>query len=165
MTTEALKATAVTNLSATPPVRTTNYGMPTQVMYGSLTATTGKTAGSVYSLIRLPSKAVLHSLKLWLDSGVTTLDGDITLYYGGGPLDGTLVTAHVFATAIDLHAITSATEYLLGNNIKGTNLGKRLWEMAALASDPGGMFDIVVVSTSTNSGAPVINCQAVVGRN
>lgn len=172
MASENLKTTAITNLDATPPVRTTNYGQRTQVLYGSLTVTTGKTLGSVYQLVRVPSNAILHNLKLWLDGAVTTLDGDVTLYYSDIWSDGTdakagtgAVAAHVFQTALDLHAIVAATEYLLGGNIKGTNLGKPLWQMAGLTSDPGGMFDIVVLTTSTNSGAAVINCQAEVGTN
>jgi hypothetical protein len=172
MPSENLKTTAITSLDATPPVRTTNYGQRTQIFYGSLTVTTGKTSGSVYQMIRLPSHAILHSLKIWLDGSVTTLDGDVTLYYSDTWADGTdahasggAVAAHVFQTALDLHAIVAATEYLLGGNIKGTNLGKMLWQMAGLTSDPGGFFDIVILTTSTNSGAAVINMQAVVGTN
>lgn len=170
MATEALKTTQITNLDASPPVRATYYGQEVQVFYGSLTATTGMLTGSTYQMIRLPSHARLHSLKLWLDAGVTAFAGDVTLYYSDTWQDGTdanagtgAVAAHVFQTALDLHAVTAATEYLLGGNVKGANLGKRLWEMAGLATDPGGFFDIVILLTGTTTGAPVVNAQVMVG--
>ena len=170
MATEALKTTAITNMDASPPVRTTHYGQKMATAYGSLTATTAMTSGSTYQMVRIPSWAVLHSLLLWLDSGVTTFAGDVTLYYSDSSLDGSnanagtgAVAAHVFQTALDLHAITTPTEYLLGGNVKGANLGKRLWEMAGISSDPKCYFDIVILTTSTNSGAPVVNAKAIWG--
>lgn len=172
MTTEALKVTAITNLDATPPVRTTNYGQTAQLIFATITATTGKTAGSTYQMVRLPSNAILHSLRMWLDSGVTTFDGDITLYYSDTWADGTdanasggAVAAHVFKTAVDLHAITTPTEYFLGGNLVGSKLGQPLWQQAGLTADPGGFFDIVLLTTSTTSGAPVLNTAASFGRN
>ncbi len=172
MTTEALKTTAITNLDATPPVRTTNYGQRLQVLYGNLTATTGKTAGSTYQMIRVPSSATLHSLKVWLDGAVTTFDADITLYYSDQALDGSVavagtgaVAAHIFATAVDLHASVAPVEYLLGGNITGAKLGEPLWQMSGLSADPMCFFDIVLLTTSTTSGAPVIDMVAVIGNN
>lgn len=170
MATEALKTAAITNADASPPVRTTHYGQKLGVEYGSLTATTAKDNGSTYQMARLPSWATLHSLKIWLDAAATTFTGDVTLYYSDNALDGSnananlgAVAAHVFQTALALAAVTSPTEYLLGGNVKGANLGKRLWEMAGLSSDPKCYFDIVILTTTTNSGGPVVNAQVIYG--
>lgn len=173
MTTEALKTTAITNMDATPGVRLSagsGAGDLTFTVMSSIVATTGMASGSTYRLARLPSNAMLQSLKLWLDASVTTFAGDITLYYSDLALDFPngdtgLVTAHVFQTALDLHAVTTPTEYLLGGNIKGASLNLPLWSMAALTKDAsGGMFDITMVLTSTTSGSPVLNCVAQYGQ-
>jgi hypothetical protein len=170
MASENLKTTAITNLDATPPVRTTNYGQRLQAGYGSLTATTGTTTGSVYQMYRLPSNAILYSILMWLDATVTTFTGDVTLYYSDTWADGTdadagtgLVAAHIFQTAYAFASETSPQELFLGGNVKGASLGQPLWQIAGLASDPGGFFDLVIVTTTTTSGAPVINCQVKYG--
>lgn len=170
MTTEALKTTSITNLDASPPVRTTHFGQKTETFEATITPTAGATHPSTYQMVRLPSYAVLHSLKLWLDSAATTFTADVTLYYSDTWADGSnsnsgtgAVAAHVFQTALDLHAIVAPTEYLLGGNIKGANLGKRLWEMAGLSTDPKCFFDIVLLTTADNSAATPVNIQVVWG--
>lgn len=166
MATEALKTTQLTNLDSTPPVRTTNYGQNMQVLYGSLTATTAMTSGSTYRMIRLPSNAILHSAKVWLDATVTTFTGDITLYYGSGTLVGTLVAADIFKNAYAMAAIVAPTEFFLGGlGGLGADLGDPLWQIAGLSSDPGGFFDITIVTTATTDGAPVVNMQVFAGVN
>ena len=180
MTIEALKTTAITNLDATPAVRTTNYGARSEKAFGSILATTAYTVGSTYRLVRLPSNAVLQALSFWLDAAVTTFTGDVTLYYSDQSADGTdsssgLVTAHVIATAYAFAAVTTPTDVFLGGNIKGANVwtatptagtyGDPLWKLAALASDPGGFMDVTIVTTATTSGAPQINCAATWGCN
>jgi hypothetical protein len=172
MATEALKVTSITNLDAMPPVRTTHLGQDVQRFETTITATTAMSSGSTYKLLRLPSNAILHNLAVWLDATVTTFTGDITLYYSDTWADGTdanaglgLVTAHVFQTAYAFGAQVTPAEVLLGGNIKGASLGEPLWQMAALTADPGGFFDVTIVTTTTTSGAPVINCQATWGVN
>ncbi|HTQ17498.1 hypothetical protein [Mycobacterium sp.] len=167
MPSEALAVTAITNLDKSPAIRTTNYGSPIQAAYGTLTATTGKTSGSTYQLVRLKSSAILHGLKLWLDATVTTFTGDVTLYYSDNSLDGSVavansgaVVAHLFQTALALASVVTPTEYLLGGNVKGANIGQPLWQMAGLSYDPMCYFDVVILTTATNSGAPVVNCKA-----
>lgn len=170
MATEALKTTAITNMDASPPVRTTHYGQKMAIAYGTLTTTTAMTSGSTYQLVRLPSWAVLHSIKLWLDATVTTLTGDVTAYYSDSVADGSdasantgALAAHIFQTALALASVVSPTEYLLGGNVKGANIGKRVWEMAGLSSDPKCMVDIVLLTTATNSGAAVLNACVIWG--
>jgi len=167
MTTEAVKSTALTNLDATPVVPNLAglgaFGRLVSV-FGSCAVADAKTTGSTYQLVRMSSAARLVSIKLWLDSAVTTMAGDVTLYYSSSTVDGTdptkqgtLVTAHIFKTALDLHAIVAPTEYYLGGTITGASLGKRLWELAGLSSDPGGKMDLTLVTTGTQSGAAVLN--------
>ena len=164
MATDSVKTTAITNLDAKPPVRTTNYGATKQTLFGSVAFADAVTSGSTYLLARLPSHTRLQSIKVWLDAAKTTFTGDITLYYSDTWQDGTdanagtgAVAAHVYKTAYAMAALVTPTEVYLGGNITGANLGKRLWEDAGLTTDPGGMFDIVVVTTATNSGAGQFN--------
>lgn len=171
MTTEALKSAVITNLNATPPVRATTgtgaAGMLRSVD-GTLTATTGKTTGSVYRMVRVPSNAKVKHVFACLDAAVTTFDADIGLYYSDNTQDGTqatlqgtVISAAFFASAVDLHAIITPTDYVFEatTNVAAKRL-QPLWQAAGLSSDPGGFFDIALTSTSTTSGAPVVHLEA-----
>lgn len=172
MTTEALKSGAITNLDASPRVVNTNGigGMSrTKLVDGSVTATTGKTTGGTYQLVRLPSNAIVKHLRIKLDATVTTFDGDVGCYYSTGANDGTLAAnsgtkvnsttgGALFGAAIDFHSQATFTD--LCNSMTAAKLDKELWDACGLTVDPGGFFDIVLTNTSTTSGAPVIYCEA-----
>lgn len=165
MTTEALKSTPITNLDASPPVRTTTgFGAAGVLIHvdGTLTVTTGKTLGSTYAMVRLPSTARVKRVEACLDAAVTTFDADIGVYYPtGGPVpsgtaNGTVILAALFASAVDLHAIIVPTGYLdESTTYTAAKRQQPLWQAAGLTSDPGCMLDIVLTSTSTNSGAAI----------
>lgn len=165
MPSEALKTTVITNLDATPPTRATvgtgAAGMLRSVD-GTLTVTTGKTSGSVYRMVRVPSNAKVKHVYACVDAAVTTLDVDIGLYYSTDPttqraLQGLVIDADHFASAVDLHAIIVPTDYVFEatTNVAAKRM-QPLWQAAGLSVDPGGFFDVVFVSTSTNSGAAVL---------
>lgn len=172
MATEAIKATAITNLDANPAARTTRGKQAVQKAFASVTATTAKDNGSTYQMVRVRSDEIPYSIQAWLDGAVTTLTGDLTLYYSDLAMDGTdvnagtgAVAAHVFQTAKAMAAVTSPTELFLGGNITGSSLGKPFWKLAGLSSDPGGFMDIVFLTTTTNSGTGVLNMVVEVGRD
>jgi hypothetical protein len=129
---------------------------------GYLTATTGKTAGSVYRLCRVPSNAKVKHVRACIDAGVTTLDVDIGVYYATDQftlpaLAGTVIDADFFASAVDLHAIITLTDYVFeSTTYVASKRQQPLWQAVGLSADPGGYLDICMTNTSTTSGAPVL---------
>lgn len=167
MGTEALKTTVVTNLDANPVVyATVARGAPGRVQSvdGYLTVTTAKDAGSTYQLCRVKSTVKLKHVYVGVDATVTTFANDIGFYYStsdhdGTPkaLQGTAVNttsgSQLLGAAVDLKTVG------LVDYIKNMTAAKRdlpLWSACGLTVDPGGYMDLVLVATSTSSGAPVV---------
>jgi hypothetical protein len=165
MTTEALKSTAITNMDATPRLKATAGVGARDVLRevsASITSTTGKTSGSTYQLVRIPTTASVK--KIVLDSAAqgSSTALDFGLYYSsdnrdGTPaaLAGTVVDQDFFASAVDVSSAVRASDI---TNESGTyTIDKRLqpiWQAAGLSADPGGFFDIVATNTATiNTGA------------
>lgn len=176
MAVEGLTATAVNNLNAVPPVRATaGVGGAGRFVrqFATLKPTTAEVSTSTYDFIRVPSSAILSSIRMWLDTAMTTFTGNLGLYYSSNWADGTDANAGVagtsttamtgsistscFQAALALAAVTSPTEYLMGGAITSGLLGTPAWKMAGLTSDPGGFFDIVFGTTTTNSGSQPVN--------
>lgn len=164
MTTEALKSTAITNMDALPPVRpTTGEGGAGILRHvdGVITTTTGKTSGSTYMVVRVPTNAKVKHVIAYLDAAVTTFTADIGVYYSSSSYDGTpsaiagtAVDADRFGSAIDLKSVITPTDYT--NESTGYTGAKRLqplWQACGLSADPGGYFDIGFTNTATNSDA------------
>lgn len=165
MATEALKSTPVTNSDASPVVRNTaGLGGLAKLATadGSVTATTAMTAGSTYQMIRVMSNAKVKHLFAKLDAAVVTFTGDVGFYYSTGTNDGTLAanagtkvgTGQEFGAAVAFAAQTTFVD--LCNNVTAAKMDKEAWDLAGKATDPGGMFDIVITTTATTSGAPVV---------
>lgn len=173
MTTEALKSGSITDLDGgtlgVPPVRHvagSGAAGTLRDMQDQVTATTGKTSGSTYQMIRLPSTVILKKLEWWVEATVTTFANDVDLYYSDSPYDGTKVANQgtvaanqLFGAAVDMHTAAAPAD-LAYANLLGDKLNQPLWQAAGLSADPGGQFDIVLKNTSTNSGAPVVHVRA-----
>lgn len=171
MTTEALKSTPITNLDASPPVRS-NVGAGAvgrlERVSGYITVTDTKTAGSTYQMVRIPSNCYVKDVRVSVDVTVTTLTCDIGLYYSTGvdgtqpSLRGTEVDADFFASAVDLKTKTSGPVSQMNESATYTAAKRQqpIWQAAGLTSDPGGFFDIVLTNTATNSGAAVVYLDA-----
>lgn len=166
MATENLKSTPITNLDATPPVRTTSGQGANGLLHqidGTLTATTAMEAGSTYALVRVPSNIIVKEIWACLDTAVTTFTVDIGVYYGTGqdvPADlrGDVLDADLFASAVALAAIVVPTQYTheaAAAAFVVADLFRPLWHLAGLSSDPGCSFDIVMTATATNDGAAI----------
>lgn len=168
MATEALKSTAITNLDASPVTRLVpGVGGTAYLRHGdgSLTATTGQLSQSTYQLARIPTRAIIKQARVKLDAGVTTFTADCGFYYSTSTTDGTpagnrgtqvsgTTGSHVLGTAV---VLANQTTFLdLAQNLTAANLDKKVWDAIGLATDPGGYFDFVLTTTTTNSGAPVV---------
>lgn len=166
MATDALKSTAITNLDAAPPVRTTSGRGAQGVLHqvdAAITVTDAVTAPSYYQMCRVPSNAVIKDILVSVDVTVTTCTHDIGVWYGSGldvpvAVRGTVIDGDFFASGVDLKTKTSGPVSQMNESATYT-AAKRLqplWQAAGLSSDPGGTFDIVLTSTATASGAAVI---------
>lgn len=170
MPSENLSSTAITNIDASPPVRSTagkGGGGKNQSNYGAVTPTNGKTTGSVYRMVRVPSRAVVKHVRVDYKGTITTLTGDITVYYSDEALDqvgisfGKTGVVNSLSTTASLfahdHAFGSDTagaivEVTDANSAYGPLArNKELWDACGLTSDPGGFFDIVIVTSATNN--------------
>ena len=172
MATENVLATALTNLDASPPVNqtpSTGGPAPLRVIDGNVTATSGPTAGSTYKILRVPSAAVMKSAKMKLDASVATFTGDIGFYHSDSTSDnttsanqGTKVNGNtgsqLFGAAVALAAQTTFLDLMAG--IAGAKFDQPLWQVCGLTTDPRDYFDLVITTTATNSGAPVVYAQA-----
>ena len=165
---EQIKSTLITNLDATPPIRAT-AGMGGTYQPVTIDATCHITTGmdntSTYKLVRIPSRAMVKKVELWLQAAGTTITGSLGVAYSDQPLDEVgqsignsgIITAAVWASALALAAVVVPTEYTFnfpaGFVFADTN--KELWNTTgvALTKDPGGFFDIVWSSTSTSGSA------------
>ncbi len=167
MAAEALKSLAITNADATPVVFSTGgIGAPARLMSisGKVTATTATTVGSTYQMVRVPSNIIPKRLFIKLDATVTEFDADIGWYYSTEPSGGhttltavnTTVGSQFFGAAIVLDADITFVEHSSGLLPTSAMLGKELWDACGLTVDPGGNFDLVLTSTDTTTGAPVI---------
>ena len=171
--TENLKSTAITNLDAVPPVRATaglGGAGHVQSIYGTVVPVTAATAGSTYRMVRLPTSCSIKHVILDFTGGgtITHFNMDITLYYSDQTLDevgaasgdtgvvnSLSTTASLFASAIDLTTDSTVGTFYemtnVSNNYKPSARNKQLWDAAGLSSDPGGFFDVTIVTVTNDN--------------
>lgn len=100
--------------------------------------------GSVYRLIRVPSRAVIKRLELASDDLGTSVTTNVGLYAAD---DGAVVDADFFASAVDVAtAAVARTDITYESGIVDlADQGKQLWEQLGLTEDPGVFYDISAV--------------------
>lgn len=123
-----------------------------------------KDAASVYRMfVNVPSEIRITRLAYANDTGMTTLAGDIGVYFPDGgivvpttgltPLGASTAPQNAFAAALSF-----ATVHATWVDITLTQCGpqyaeKALWEVLGYAKDPHTVFDICMTSTTANTGA------------
>jgi hypothetical protein len=156
MGTSHLKSAQVTNLDATPPVRSTAGQNEIGVMRGVsgfVTAVAADAAGSTYRFCRVPSNAVVKQV---LFESEAQGAGNVSLgVYRTAADGGAVVDADLFASRIDCASLVVQGDYT--NESTQYNLNERnmpLWQAAGLTSDPGGFLDIAgtVDTTAVTTG-------------
>ncbi len=167
MVTEVLKSLSITNLDATPVIQ--NTGAEGAQAYlksinDFLTPTSGKTNGSVYRFVRIPSYARVKSLTV--AGGAQTVGKyDWGLYHSDSTTDGTPATKNN-GTIINSDSLSYfASDYSFAsavNDVDITNLrlhtpaqrNKPMWQAVGLATDPSGFFDVAAtLRTDLTTGA------------
>lgn len=165
MTTELLKSISITDMDASPVIRdSAGKGRPgaLQQVNDYITTTTGKTVGSIYRFVRVPSNCKVKAITLDSAAQGSSTAFDFGAYYSDDPSDpnykanaGAVISAGFFATAVDCSSAVRATNI---TNESGSytvdKTNKDLWDALGLATDPKGYFDLAATSTATiNTGA------------
>lgn len=173
MATEALKSTSITNSDANPIVTNTpgEYAAGAVLAASDLVSSTGGvTVGSTYKVLRIPTNAKIKQVLFSCAAHGGASAFDIDIGYSDSATDGTpanLQSTIVQISAADnklFGAAVSAVSALKDSDVtfSGTftavhrnlplyqvllNLGTTDWT----SGDPGGMFDIILKSTATDT--------------
>lgn len=128
------------------------YG--TIVMDATVEAAAAASAGSVYTMVRIPSNARIHGLsRIAFDDLAST--GSPTLDIGLKAVDGNVTTD---ADALN-DGIDCATAAGTANVIKDiANNGKHAWEyVSGVTADPGGFLDVTIsiLDAAVNTGGTI----------
>jgi hypothetical protein len=142
---------------------------------GYVTVVASDAVGSTYQLVRIPSNACVKHLFLENEAqGAGKVQ--LSVYYSDSVYDGTQVAnqglivpstgAAFFSGDVDLTSAIASVDYINGVTNVGTytldKRNKRLWDALALATDPGGYFDIVAVvhttAVTTGTGKLGLSC-------
>lgn len=165
MAAATFKGTLITNLEAAPILQGDRGQTGNGLKVAFVTEEVGTTAideiNDIQLLLPLPSGARMLSLVIWnddLDAHATpTLAVDVGGYYGND------VVGQTSGTAIDVNNIASAITTLQAANTTGVEIlfeaqdingiGKPLWEILGLTSNPGGTIYIGMKATAAAATA------------
>ena len=174
MAAENLKSAAITVLDTLPqlyPTAGEGASGYVRAQNAYITPTSGATAGSTYKIMRLHTGV---KVKHVLIEGAAETAGayNIGLYYGDGPtvgimdgtppaLAGTAVSATLFASAFSLATAVAEPSDITNQsgNYPATARNLPLWQAAGLSADPGGFFDLVLVSTTAPTVGALIGLE------
>ena len=176
--TSHLKATALTNLDASPILEPNpGVGGPgvMRVTDGFITALAGDATTTTYQLVRVPSNVIVKDIKFASQAqGAGAVE--LGWYYSTSTTDGTaasnqntngtpkaisaafVAAEFSIASAVPLAGVTDGGALNSTGNTAYNLYQEPLWQMLALSSDPGGYFDFVatVNTTAITTGTGVI---------
>lgn len=166
MTVKHQQSTSITNRQAVPAVpNATGAGAEGYVksVSDAVTVVAASAADSTLRILRVPTNAKIK--RIWLSSAAQGAGAfDIGVYY---PVDGPTGKADLAANAISQAFFASAVDCASAVEKDVTNESGSytadlknlpLWKALAIASDPGGEFDIVatVKTTDVTTGAAIL---------
>ena len=143
----------VANVLASPPVLNDAaelHGV-VRVASGTVELLAGdSTDNDVVLLAPISSKATIQSLLI----GSDTLGGSCTFNVGVHNYDGTVADEDAFATSVaDAAAMTDVRYEAATIN----TAGQKLWELAGLSEDPGGMLYVSITFAATGGTAGTLS--------
>lgn len=148
MTASTVKSTQVAGFDLVPVslVQGSKQGNKNRTYFGTaaIATTSLDDIGDVVLLARVPTKLRPTSMTLYntdLDTGGTSGAISVGAYKSS---DSSAISAACFSTTITTltAANTAGVNVLFGTTGQVANVGKTVWEMAGLSSDPGGTIDI-----------------------
>jgi len=159
MSAEHLKSAYITNVTATPAVKTNavvGRGVLKEAS-GTVTPAATAEANSTYRFCRVPSNARISQVLISAADATTAGALNVGLYDVDG---GAVVDADLFASAFDLSGGPFNNEDITHESGEYTyaEAEKMLWEVLGLSADPSKEYDVVaVVSTAFNGGPTSVN--------
>lgn len=165
MAASTAKSTLITNFEATPFVQgihaQTGGGVKAAYVTNSVPTTSIDEQNDIFLFLPVPAGAVPLSLKVFnddLDSDATpALAVDVGLYYGKdvvGQTSGTAVDVDCFASAITtLQAANTTGVEILFEALDINKIGKALWEIGSLTTNPGGNLYVGIKVTTAAATA------------
>ena len=180
MTTEALKSTPITNWDANPIV-------PPQAGEGGqgyifnttgyVISTAGVTIGSTYKMCRIPTTAKVKQLLFTCAAHGGSAAFDIDVAHSDSTTDGTPASLQgniiqlssadnkLFGAAISAVSALNNTDETYSNTFLPKYGEMELWNAlvtlgaTTFTANPGGMFDIVLKSTATDTSGGLLSVQ------
>jgi hypothetical protein len=117
---------------------------------------------STYKMVRLPTSCTLKLARLFTKAGLDSSTGlavNLGAYYSDSATDGTpyslqgvLISANCFMTAIAFGRSAAGSEVDALSNLDANLRNSPLWAQVGLATDPGGYIDIVLAVQTVASG-------------
>ena len=163
------KSTAITNLDAVPPQLTNAAiaGADKKISKALLSVAAADSDTSVYRVARVPSNAVIHSIRVLNDAITGGTSYDLGVYDIAGTNSGAVVDADLFASAVDLSSANTAwleLRYEAATTAIIDYAEKTLWFIldvgaATLSSDPNKQYDICFTANTVGTGAGDILCE------
>lgn len=148
----ALKSTAITNATATPPVPNSANVVAGNLResQGFAVITSGDSVASTYRLFRIRSADRVSQILVYSPDIGTTTAGDLGLYRTN-PDAGAVVDVDFFASALSLNggALNGSDITFEAAAAGGSiaNAEKRVWEALGLTADPHLEYDVVLTLT------------------
>ena len=171
MTAFTRNSTNISNLNSIPvvPNTTGEYGPGfLRSATGHVAAVTSDGIGSIYDLVRIPTNAKVKQVYLTNAALSASTAMDIDVAYSSSTQDqtipnlqGTIVQVSaadnkLFGSAVAMTSAQKNQDQTFANTFTTDNQNNPLWSVLGLASDPGGMFDIVLkVTTAVVAGGDV----------
>lgn len=123
------------------------------VLEATVEVTAAATAGSIYTMMRIPTSARISGLSVISFDDLAS-SGSPTLDIGLRAVNANVTTS---ATALNdgINCYTAASTAKVVKDI--ANYGKRAWEFAGATTDPGGTVDVIVslLDADANTGGTV----------
>lgn len=182
MGTSHLKSAQITALDTFTPsladVQNAGLGAPsrTVTVTGTVTPVASDGAGTTYQMVRVPSTACIKYIGLASQAqGAGKVQ--VGVYFSSSTIDGTLPANQglvvptnglaFFANDVDISAAIGQTDETFQNQATaGANnpslINTPLWKALAIATDPGGFFDITLTvhTTAITTGTGFVSLQA-----
>jgi hypothetical protein len=145
MATVHLKSDTVTNSDATPRVLNNSSveGGFARRAVGVVVGSASDSIGSTYRYVRVPSNAVIKTVKYWCPATGATGQVDIGVYQTAEN-GGAVVDADLFASAVDPGGGAIAAQDVTHESGEYTFAESLLplWKVLGLSADPGRYYDI-----------------------
>jgi hypothetical protein len=118
------------------PEAVATEGRARHINSGPVAVANGDSINSKHYLGKISSSAIMDPASLIYHTAITGLN----TYHIGLELNGAVVNVNVLASALDL--TVAGTKGVMAA-VATANIGKRMWEIAGAAVDPGVEYDIV----------------------